>query len=140
MMWDVYISGPIFSDQDRAFVLQVEEALKPLTCFVPFRDAGDWTEVGREHCFNHDISGIFNSVVMVAILEGADVDSGTAGEMGFAYGNLKPIFGISTDRLRRQKHINAFILGLLNNQHQVCKTIDELVDEVKNAVKIRKKA
>ncbi|HRA47858.1 MAG TPA: nucleoside 2-deoxyribosyltransferase [Thermomicrobiales bacterium] len=34
---------------------------------------------------------------LVAVLDGIDVDSGTAGEMGFAYGLGKPVYGLRTD-------------------------------------------
>jgi nucleoside 2-deoxyribosyltransferase len=35
--------------------------------------------------------------LLVAVLDGVDVDSGTAGEMGFAYGLGKPVLGLRTD-------------------------------------------
>ena len=35
--------------------------------------------------------------MLVAVLDGVDVDSGTAGEIGFAYGLGKPVFGLRTD-------------------------------------------
>jgi nucleoside 2-deoxyribosyltransferase len=35
--------------------------------------------------------------MLVAVLDGVDVDSGTAGEMGFAYGLGMPVYGLRTD-------------------------------------------
>ncbi|HET7055394.1 MAG TPA: nucleoside 2-deoxyribosyltransferase, partial [Thermomicrobiales bacterium] len=35
--------------------------------------------------------------MLVGVLDGVDVDSGTAGEMGFAYGLGKPVYGLRTD-------------------------------------------
>lgn len=34
---------------------------------------------------------------LVAVLDGVDVDSGTSGEMGFAYGLGLPVYGLRTD-------------------------------------------
>jgi nucleoside 2-deoxyribosyltransferase len=35
--------------------------------------------------------------MLVAVLDGVDVDSGTAGEIGFAYALGKPVYGLRTD-------------------------------------------
>ena len=37
------------------------------------------------------------SDMLVAVLDGVDVDSGTAGEIGLAYGLGKPVYGLRTD-------------------------------------------
>ena len=38
-----------------------------------------------------------SSDIVVAVLDGVDVDSGTAWEIGYAYSREKPIIGIRTD-------------------------------------------
>jgi nucleoside 2-deoxyribosyltransferase len=40
---------------------------------------------------------IANSAIIFAILDGSDVDSGTAAEIGYAYALKKPIFGYRND-------------------------------------------
>lgn len=42
-------------------------------------------------------NGIRESDILLAVLDGTDVDSGTAAEMGFAVGIAKPVFGLRTD-------------------------------------------
>ncbi len=42
-------------------------------------------------------NGIRDSDILLAVLDGTDVDSGTAAEMGFAVGIAKPVFGLRTD-------------------------------------------
>jgi nucleoside 2-deoxyribosyltransferase len=49
--------------------------------------------------------------MLVAVLDGPDVDSGTASEVGFAYGQGIPIYGIRTD-LRRAGENSAAIVNL----------------------------
>lgn len=56
----------------------------------------------RMHELNHRIAAaneaaIRRSDAMVAVLDGVDVDSGTASEIGFAYGLGKRIWGLRTD-------------------------------------------
>jgi nucleoside 2-deoxyribosyltransferase len=50
----------------------------------------------------HDIgaaneNGIRESDTLLAVLDGAEVDSGCAAEIGFAVGIAKPVFGLRTD-------------------------------------------
>src|SRR5579884_3294495 len=55
-----------------------------------------------QRALNHRIAAgneaaIRRSDLVVAVLDGVDVDSGTASEMGFAYGLGKPVWGLRTD-------------------------------------------
>jgi nucleoside 2-deoxyribosyltransferase len=59
-----------------------------------------WNELGIRECD-----------VVVAILDGADVDSGTASEVGFAYALGKSILGLRTD-LRRSGDNAAALVNL----------------------------
>jgi nucleoside 2-deoxyribosyltransferase len=47
--------------------------------------------------FAADVSGIDSADVLVAIMDGPDPDSGTAWEVGYAYGIRKPIVLVRTD-------------------------------------------
>jgi nucleoside 2-deoxyribosyltransferase len=38
-----------------------------------------------------------SSDIVVAVLDGVDVDSGTAWEIGYAYAKGKPVIGLRTD-------------------------------------------
>jgi nucleoside 2-deoxyribosyltransferase len=44
-----------------------------------------------------EVAGIDGSDVVVAIMDGADPDSGTSWEVGYAYGTRKPIVLVRTD-------------------------------------------
>lgn len=123
-MIKLYLAGPCFSEADRASLLLMAKELektmhyiateeKQVQVYLPFRDAGDWTTVGAEAVFVRDLQAIDNSDIVVAVLDGADVDSGTAAEMGYAWARGKPIFAVCTDMERRRKQINAFVIGLV---------------------------
>ncbi len=98
----VYLAGPLFTLAERLWQRQLAEALRArdLTVFLPQDDAG--LPLLREP---PDFHGAFEACrdaidradVVVATLDGADVDSGTAWECGYAYARNKPIVSIRTD-------------------------------------------
>jgi nucleoside 2-deoxyribosyltransferase len=48
---------------------------------------------------------------VVAIVDGADADSGTAWEMGYAYANGKPVISLRTDfrKTGHNEHVNLML-------------------------------
>jgi len=101
----VYVAGPLFSDAERAYLeLMVKELssssnLNPKTAFfLPHRDGG---ELGkgktRKYIYELDIKQVNSAKIVVALLDGQDVDSGTCVELGFAHAKGKKIFGLLTD-------------------------------------------
>ena len=101
----VYVAGPLFSDAERDYLglmvrkLSSSSNLDPNTdFFLPHRDG---TELGkgpvRKDIFELDIRQVDSAKIVVALLDGQDVDSGTCTELGFAYAKGKKIFGLLTD-------------------------------------------
>ena len=101
----VYVAGPLFSRAEREFLERMVDTLAKTSglnaredFFLPHRDGG---ELGkgptRLDIFNLDINSLNNANIVVALLDGQDVDSGTCIELGYAYANKKKIFGIITD-------------------------------------------
>lgn len=139
VVW-VYVASPCFSIQDRQFANNIEEALcqmaiKGVTvkCYVPHRDGGDWAESGKNKVFVKDMEALRKCKIIVANLDGADIDSGVCGELGIAYAYEMVSIGICTDIDRRRKEINAFIEGLLTqkgiarNLHQLKMLVGEAI-------------
>lgn len=101
----IYVAGPLFSEAERIFLEQMVDSiaktsgLDPKTdFFLPHRDGG---ELGkgpkRLDIFNLDISQINSATIVISLLDGQDVDSGTCIELGYAYAKGKKIFGLLTD-------------------------------------------
>jgi len=95
----IYQAGPLFTDAEKEFNRKVAEAL---------RQAGHQVFLPQEHeqqlvpgypakIFAGDVRGLDDADAVVAVLDGSDVDSGTAWECGYAYAKGKPIFGLRTD-------------------------------------------
>jgi len=101
----VYVAGPLFSQGERQFLEQIVISLSSSSgldpkehFFLPHRDGG---ELGkgptRRDIFNLDIQQLSKASIIVALLDGQDVDSGTCIELGHAYSCGKKVFGIITD-------------------------------------------
>jgi len=105
MSVSVYVAGPLFSQAEREFserivdILTRRANLSPSTnFFLPHRDGGELGKgPSRNNIFELDLSKIDGSDVVIALLDGQDVDSGTCIELGYAYAKGKKIFGILTD-------------------------------------------
>jgi len=101
----VYVAGPLFSQAEREFLEKMVDSLArasgldpELDFFVPHRDGG---ELGkgptRGQIFDLDITTLRQTQIIVALLDGQDVDSGTCIELGYAYALGRKVFGIITD-------------------------------------------
>ena len=54
--------------------------------------------------YNHNKRAIRDADILVAIIDGADADSGTAWEMGYAIGLRKTVIALRTDFRRAGNH------------------------------------
>ena len=101
----VYVAGPLFSDAERSYLeLMVKELSNSAGLdsdtdfFLPHRDGG---ELGRgptrKAIFELDVTQVNSARIVVAFLDGQDVDSGTCIELGYAYAKGKKLFGLLTD-------------------------------------------
>ena len=68
--------------------------------------------------------------MVCALLDGSDVDSGTAAEMGFAHALGRSVFGLCTDGYRRRKTMNNVIWGICANGARIHSSIGDLVFDV----------
>jgi nucleoside 2-deoxyribosyltransferase len=101
----VYVAGPLFSEAERAFLELMVDTLAKASGLDPVADfflpQRDGSELGkgpkRKDIFELDLQQLGSSAVVVALLDGQDVDSGTCIELGYAYAEGKKIFGLLTD-------------------------------------------
>jgi nucleoside 2-deoxyribosyltransferase len=99
----IYLAGPLFTHAELEFNLKIRDMLveKDFEVFLPQEDTPDEKKEHDRHnqacIFQHCVMGIDRSDLVVAVLDGADVDSGTAWEIGYAYAKGKPVIGFRTD-------------------------------------------
>jgi len=97
----VFLAAPIFSTAEREFNSKLAEELRRkgyevfLAQELPLLSSE--SEEDKKNIFFMDIEGLESSDVVVAVLDGSDVDSGVAFELGYAFARGKPIIGVRTD-------------------------------------------
>lgn len=91
----LYFAGPLFSAAERDWNEKLAEALRNggHEVFLPQDKEPGLDAAG---IFSTDIGAIDWADALVAIMDGADPDAGTAWEVGYAYGK-KPIVLVRTD-------------------------------------------
>ncbi|WP_292370341.1 nucleoside 2-deoxyribosyltransferase [Methanoregula sp. UBA64] len=98
----VYLAAPLFSEAERSYNARVAAVLKE-HCFEVFlpQESGDNHAIrGRdEHrrIFAKNKRAIHDADIVIAIIDGADADSGTAWEMGYAAALKKNVIALRTD-------------------------------------------
>ncbi len=97
----VYVAGPLFNAAERAAAEGVEAICRRagFRTFLPHRDAGLLGERARKPggIFRADLRGLERADVVVAILNGPTVDTGTAWEIGYAFAKGKTVIGYLDD-------------------------------------------
>ena len=145
----IYIAGPLFSIAEKQFLIKfVDEIATKLNLdpinhfFLPHRDAGDLGIInGREDIFKSDLDHLNKAEIVIAVLEGADVDSGTAVEIGYAFAKNKKIFGFLTDiraygNSREIQKLNNMVWGICNEGKSIFHNIDDLCNNIKSEINL----
>jgi nucleoside 2-deoxyribosyltransferase len=97
----VYVAGPLFTPAERRCLEELAtliEAAGFLT-YLPHRDAGLAPSDRRDTSalYEADLRGLQRCAAVVAVLNGTDVDSGTAFEIGYAVARGVPVLGLYED-------------------------------------------
>lgn len=95
----VYMAGPLFSEAETQFNVKLAAALRAAghEVFAPQEIDQNLSTGYPARIFKADVEAQDWAEIYVAVLDGPDVDSGTAWEMGYARGKGKLIFGLRTD-------------------------------------------
>ncbi len=118
----IYLAGPLFTLAERIFNEELANALQQdspsLEVELPQRYASQIAEGPdfSRKMFNYSISAIDDSVAVVAILDGADSDSGTCVEIGYAKGKGKIVIGLRTDfRSSEDRGMNLMVANICDH-------------------------
>lgn len=96
-MINIYIAGPLFSEPERAWIAVLAESISlnvESFVFIPHMECKG---LNGKSIFDKCIEGLDKSNVIIAIMEGVQVDDGTSFECGYAYAKGKQVIGIRTD-------------------------------------------
>lgn len=127
----LFLAAPLFNEAERAFNSQTAKTLRNngfevwLAQEAPFLQHGHHGE--KKRIYEGDILALKTSDVVVAVLDGAEVDVGVAYEMGYAKALGKPIVGLKTD-YRTFSGIEEINLMLAVSVNTLCKSLNEVID------------
>jgi len=126
----VYLAAPLFSEAERIFNTSVARLLRTNLFEVHLpQEAGDDSDMRdvreQKRLFLYNKTALEESDFIVAIIDGADADSGTAWEMGYAFASGKPVIALRTD-FRRVGHHEQVNL-MLEQSAKVVGSTEELL-------------
>jgi nucleoside 2-deoxyribosyltransferase/predicted secreted protein len=136
----VYLAAPLFSESERVYNLSVAEQLRNnfFEVYLP-QEAGDDSDTRNKEeqvrIFSENLRALQNADIIVAIIDGADADSGTAWEMGYAYANGKKVIALRTDFRRSGTYEKVNLM--LEESSTVVTSIEYLLDAVKSPLIIQ---
>lgn len=118
-------------------IVRLEEDLKNANSDIPYNEIISQIQDYNTKIAQNNVELIKKSDLVLAILDGGDVDSGTAAEIGYAYGIGKKIWGYRGDFRYCGDNIGSFIniqieFFILASGGKIFSSILELKTELKN--------
>jgi len=140
-MTTVYFAGPLFTQAERAWNVQVAEGLRRagLRVVLPQERGAAIVRAGEplpvDRLYELALEGVEEAEVVVAILDGPDPDSGTCFECGYAHARGKPIVGVRTDFRLGGDDASVNVNLMLSQSCAAIVSVDaEEVDETVSAI------
>jgi nucleoside 2-deoxyribosyltransferase len=113
----LYIAGALFTPAERSFLEEIAALCVELgfETYLPHRDGGILrSDRGNlRDLFARDLQALRDADAVVAVLNGPDVDSGTAWEIGYTFSSGKQVIALCEDfRIRNvSTDLNPMIAG-----------------------------
>jgi Nucleoside 2-deoxyribosyltransferase len=135
----LYVAGPLFSEAERSWLDMLAARLRTegFDCFVPHEQFPELADVTVENVYRIDTEGLRSANALVAWLDGAMVDDGTACEIGMFHALMqsdpskKGIVGLLTDirGMRGESTgVNLFVQGAIEDVGRIVASIEEARD------------
>ena len=130
----IYLAAPLFSEPERAYNLSVAGELRNnfFEVYLP-QESGDDSDTRNQgeqsRIFSENLKALENADKIVAIIDGADADSGTAWEMGYAFALGKQVIALRTDFRSSGRHEKVNFM--LEEPATVVSSREYLLDAVK---------
>jgi hypothetical protein len=136
----LYVAAPLFTPYERSFIDDCAALLRAdgFEVFVPHEhELAEGVEVTAAWVFAKDRPGIERADALLAILDGASVDDGTACEIGMFHALMqsdpskKGIVGLLTDirGIRGESTgVNLFVRGAIEDVGRIVTSIEEARD------------
>jgi nucleoside 2-deoxyribosyltransferase len=136
----VYLAAPLFSEAERDYNERIAELLRDIffDVYLP-QDFGDDTSsrtlAQHKRIYTKNVESLSSADIVVAIIDGADADSGTAWEMGYAFAHGKQVIALRTDFRRSGGHEKVNLM--LEESATVVTSTVELLEAIKSPAIIK---
>jgi len=140
MIKSIYIAGPLFNIHETRFLEDIAKELESngYQCFLPHRDQSgineselektEMSEATKDRIFNNDLDALKGADITVALITGWDIDSGTAGEIGYTFACGKPIVAIdASERRYRNLFVEGMITKTVNDVNEIIPAIEKIM-------------
>ena len=129
----IYLAGPLFTRAERRFNREVCEYLvnEGYRVFLPQKECE--SKQGEE-IYQTCLQGLQSAAAVVAILDGADADSGTCWECGYAVGRGIPTIAVRTD-FRLSGDTGGFNAMLYYSASAVVENGDRFLEDIVAAIR-----
>ena len=137
----IYLAAPLFTEAERKYNVFLCNILEEnvYDVFLPQREVSQYEGSHKpSRIYNADLAGLRNSDCVVAICDGADVDSGTAWECGYACSRGIPVIALRTD-FRAFGTDERFNLMIQESARKVVVNIWELLQALEQYRSLAKK-
>lgn len=126
----IYLAGPLFTMAEREWNVRLKKALEKYGLEIWLPQENEPREKTAREVFKMDVKGIDQAFGVIAIMDGADPDSGTAWEVGYAYAKGKPVILLRTDFRTNPDGFAPYNLMLTESADEVVylpgKSVEEL--------------
>ncbi len=134
----IFLAAPIFSLAEREFNSKLAGELRKkgyevfLAQELGVLDSSD-NDIKRK-LFKEDLKALNESDIVVAVLDGMEVDSGVAFELGYAYAKGKKIVGVRTDHRCFSPYEEVNLMIEVPSKIVRGKSVEELAEKIDNVI------
>lgn len=132
--YQIYLAAPLFTQGEQDFNCKVYRYLKDKNYQV-FLPQEKCEKKQGEDIYKTCLLGLQSSMIVVAILDGADADSGTSWECGYAVSRGIPVIAVRTD-FRLSGDTKGFNAMLYYSAVRVIDCNENFLEEIISELKV----
>lgn len=133
----IYQAGPLFSLAEQNFHRELKKALEqygheviwPFELFGP-KEVKSWGWNAPRCIMLEDSQALLSCDIVVALLDGPQVDDGTAWEIGFAYAKGIPVIGLRTDFRNCGDNQHSIVNSMIQGSCRIVGNADALINAI----------
>jgi nucleoside 2-deoxyribosyltransferase len=131
MIQRIYLAGPIFSQAEIDWAGKVKASIQDALGQVKVIWPHEIASGSPEEIFLANTSALKSCELLVAILDGSQVDDGTSWEVGYHYSQGKPVLGIRTDFRNAGETSRSKINAMVEQSClAIASNLEELISEI----------